>query len=79
VFDGELAAGTPNHILGRAGLDELKTVAEGTPLANKCVDINIAGRQREFEADNLSDGNFHEEHRGNARLANVNRMSAHHR
>jgi len=76
---GELAAGAPNHILGRTGFHELKAIAEGTSLAHECVDVNIAGRQRKLQANDLSNRNFHTEHSGNPRLADIHCVSAYDR
>lgn len=67
LFNGKLAASTSNHVLGRTGVyHELEAIPEGAPLANQGLNVNIAGWQREFEADDLSNRNFHAEHRRNA-------------
>ena len=37
----ELTASPPDYFLRRAGLDELKTVAEGVALAHEGMDFNV--------------------------------------
>jgi len=71
VLEDKLAAGSPDHVVGRGGLDELKSVAEGVALANQGVNVHLAERQREFEANDLALGNFIAQNGGEPGFAQV--------
>jgi hypothetical protein len=74
---GEFSTSTGNQIFGRSKLNKLEAVAECLPLPHERQDFHIAQGQSEFEPNHFADGDFDPKHRGNASLAQINRVSAH--
>ena len=70
------AACAPNDALGRGGFDKLEAVAEGASLPDKGVDIDVAGRKGEFKANYFADWDFDSEDGREARLADIDRVTA---
>lgn len=76
---GKLAAGAFQDALYRAGFHKLESVAKSVPLSDQRKDFDLAQRDRELEAHDLSDRNLLADHGRNTGLADVYGMATHHR
>jgi len=54
LFESKLPACPPNHFLRRAGLDELKSVAEGVSLADQRMHFDISQRELQLQPDDFA-------------------------
>jgi len=79
LLHGQLPAGSSNGFLRGAGLQELKTVAEGASLAHHGRKFHPAERQIEFQPDHFPDRNFRLQNGGDPRFADVGCAPANHR
>jgi hypothetical protein len=79
LFDGKVSAGAVDESAGGRIFDKFETVAKGNALAGQSKDFDFPIREREFQAHDFVQSDFIAEHGGNARLADIDRMSANHR
>lgn len=79
LFDSEISARPADEVPHRATFDEFEAVTEGAALAHQSENFDFPRRQGEFEAHDLVEGDFLQEHGGDARFADIDRVSANHR